>query len=90
MNARDDRGELPSASSMDRCYHCPGSPAAERGLTALTIESVTADGTAIHEAIETGDDEDLGLSQAEIKDRLVGMEKRAIDQWKMDIFNGVI
>jgi hypothetical protein len=83
MSERDDRGNLPSASSMDRCAHCPGSWQAERGIGELpTADQSQQDGVDIHEALETGDDEDLGLTQKQIAEKLRSMEAREVDNWR--------
>lgn len=75
---RDDRANLPSASSWDRLVRCPGSWQAEQGLPELPTQQVTQDGDDIHAAVETGDDSDLGLTQKEIVAKLREMEEREV------------
>lgn len=82
--ASDPRAGLPSASSMDRYAHCPGSWSTEAGLPELPTADVTQDGTDIHEALETGDDSDLGMTQKEIATKLKSMEADAVAQWMQD------
>lgn len=79
---QDPRLGLPSASGIDRRWHCPGSAAAEKDLTELKTEDVTDTGTRIHEALESGDDEDLELSEKEVKTRIAHLEEFAVAQWK--------
>lgn len=70
-----------SASSIDRHWHCAGSRAAEKDLPELRVEEVAETGTKIHASLESGDDEDLELSEREIKEKLSNMERAALDQW---------
>lgn len=81
-----ERQDKPSASGFDRIAHCPGSIEAERGLPQLPEQQVTADGVAIHEALESGFDEELNMTQAEIADKLRKMEERELVNW-LDHYN---
>lgn len=72
---------LPSASSMHRYVSCPGSYFAERDLPELPAQDVTKSGTAIHAALESGDDSELQETDAEIAKRISGMEKAALNDW---------
>ncbi len=78
----DEREGLPSASSMDRYAHCPGSFAAERGMTELPMLAVTQAGTDIHAAMEDGDDDGLDVSEKEITERLREMRERETMNFK--------
>lgn len=80
----DPRNGLPSASGIDRLWHCPGSRAAEKDLPDLKSEDVTEAGTRIHESFASGDDSELEISEREIKDRAVKLEEFAIEKWKED------
>lgn len=66
---------------MDRIAHCAGSPAMERGLPDLPVEEVAESGTAIHGAMETGDDEGLGMTEKEIAARMRDIELREFTNW---------
>ena len=83
----DPRQNLPSASGIYRIVNCPGSLAAEKGLPDLPAEQVTEEGTAIHEAAETGDTSELSGDPAAIAKRLRAMEDRVLEQWLADIPN---
>lgn len=76
----DPRAGLPSASSMDRLNKCPGSFAAEKGLPELKQQDVTESGTKIHAAL-AGGDEELELSDKEIKERMKSIEKAVVATW---------
>ena len=80
----DPRLGLPSASSMARVMACPGSVNAERGLVELKTDSITESGTAIHESLHTGDEESLGMTEREIKERLSALELDATRKWASD------
>lgn len=86
QSAQGDRLGLPSASGMDRVIRCPGSIAAERGLPEPEKLAITESGTAIHEALHTGDEEALGMTEREIKDNLYEMERVALVKWHNDGF----
>lgn len=77
----DERKGLASASRMDRLYRCPGSFAAERDASDLPSEQVTQDGTDIHEAIHSGDDSELQMTQREITAKLREMEVGCLERW---------
>lgn len=79
---RDNREGLPSASSMDKFAKCPGSWAAERGMTELPMLAVTQAGTDIHEAMESDEDENLDVSEKEITERLREMRERETINFK--------
>lgn len=66
---------------MDRVVHCAGSVAAERDLPPLPSQQVTQQGTNIHDALESGDDSELELTEQEIKDRLSSLEKETAALW---------
>lgn len=80
----DERAGLPSASSMDRLYHCPGSRAAQLGLPELPPKQVTTDGTEIHGALETGDHEDLEVDAKEIAANITRVEEAEVAKWAED------
>lgn len=70
---------------MDRIAHCAACVAREQGLAELPKADGTADtGTNVHAAMETGDDEDLDLTEAEIKAKLVEMERVALANWRAE------
>ena len=77
----DGRDGKASASSMDRYAYCAGSANACRGLPELRKQKVTAEGTRIHDALHTGDDDDLELTEKEIADKLRNIEQSALTQW---------
>jgi len=77
----DDRRGLPSASSGDRLYNCPGSRALEALAPEDTPSGEAQEGTAIAEALEKETDEGLDESGKTIFQRLSEMEKQAIDEW---------
>lgn len=76
-----ERGDLPSASGMERFIACPGSALAQRGLPPLPEQKVTAQGTGIHGAMETGDATDLAEDEQEIACRLEKLELKAVADW---------
>lgn len=78
---QDERGGMASASSFARLYACPGSAAAERGLSELPKDDTTEEGTQIHDALHTGDDSGLALTPKQIKQKLEAMELRARENW---------
>jgi len=82
-----ERGDYPSASGIQRIIACPGSRNAERGLPQLADKAVTADGDAIHNALETGETEALTETQEQIAARLKGLEMTALNDWMRD--NGI-
>lgn len=59
------RGDKPSASSLHRIWLCPGSFLAERGLPETTSAEASS-GTAIHEALATGNPSELGEKQMDM------------------------
>lgn len=77
----DEREQLPSASGLERMARCPGSWAAEQGMPDLPTQQVTQEGTDIHAALETGDDDDLAVDEKEIKQRLAKMEQSEVAKW---------
>lgn len=77
----DERQGLPSASGMERLLNCQGSWQAEQGCDAEPGSSVTADGTAIAEALESGDTSDLDETQKPIAERLQAMRTEAGHAW---------
>lgn len=83
----DERFQLPSASSLYRVYHCPGSVAAERATPAVpeSERPEAAEGTAIHEALEEGDFSELGPDAANVARAIDAMVTTAIDQWWRDL-----
>lgn len=80
----DVRLGLPSASGLDKLWHCPGSRAAEKDLPELKAEEVTEAGDRIHASFASGDDDDLEISEREINERAVNLEKFAVEKWKED------
>lgn len=78
----DERAGLPSASRMERVIACPGSIAAEQGLTPLPEEDVTTEGTEIHTAMETGDARGLEENAQQIAVRLERMVTEARTRWE--------
>lgn len=78
---QDVRLGLASASGIDRIWHCAGSKAAEKDLPELKVEEVTDAGTRIHASL-AGEDQELELSEREVKNRIAEMEKFAVDDWK--------
>jgi hypothetical protein len=78
----DPRQGLMSASAIDRRWHCAGSESAERDLPELKVEEVTETGNRIHESLYSGEDEELELSEREIKNRIVELENFAVAEWK--------
>lgn len=82
MNTNEDpRQNLPSASGAQRLINCAGSRQAEANLPELPPQKVTADGTAIHGALESGSTEGLGETEVQIAERLSAMEKSAVNDW---------
>ena len=83
---QDERKGLPSASSMDRLAHCPGSWIAEKLYSQDDDAGSSArdEGTEIHEAMEDDDMEHLEEDTKEISKRLKSMEKLAVDAWLSD------
>jgi Protein of unknown function (DUF2800) len=76
-----ERGELPSASGMERFIACAGSHEAQRGLPPLPEQKVTSQGTGIHGAMETGDATHLEEDEQEIAVRLERLELKAVADW---------
>ena len=85
----DVREGRPSASNLDRLVHCPGSLAAERGMPELPTQAVTEEGSAIHAALETGDDTKLEMTEREIKSRLIEIEDTALGEWMSQFDSGL-
>jgi hypothetical protein len=77
----DERSGLPSASGIDRLAHCPGSRQAEAGLPELDTKDFTVDGSIIHFAMESGETEELTLTQADIAAKLKEIEVRETKNW---------
>jgi len=79
----DERGGLPSASSFQRLVFCPGSRAAEAAIPHGTIPaSDLADaGTRIHDALKTGEIEDLAHNEEQIASKLKEMEEAALAEF---------
>ena len=77
----DPRENKPSASSMERFVNCPGSWQSEQGQPELPKAKVTQDGTDIHEALATGEGDELELTPGEIADKLRRMEGTALEDW---------
>ena len=78
----DERKGLPSASSFERIVFCAGSVAAETVCPPRTEEQeIAVRGSDIHEALETGDDEALKITDKIVKDRLVKTEEEALAGW---------
>ena len=81
----DERGNLPSASRMDRIAHCAACLKREEGLAGLPQKDGTADaGNAVHLAMETGDSEWLDVSEADIKRGLDELEQTAVKNWEAE------
>lgn len=86
----DEREGLPSASGIDRLWHCSGSKAAEAGQPELPQRDVTEDGNLIHDARAKDDDSELEATQREISQNLKAMEEREFDNWRVecDVLDG--
>lgn len=76
-----ERGNLPSASGLDRVLNCPGSVAAERELPPMKEESYTTEGTDIHAALETGDPSKLSGDSLQICEKLLHLADEAVRIW---------
>lgn len=77
----DERLGLPSASAMPRIAFCPGSKNAEAGLPPLPEEDTGREGSAIHDALHTGETDDLELTPKEIAERLETLYNAAVEIW---------
>jgi hypothetical protein len=81
----DERENLPSASSLQRVVYCPGSWNAEQSAERIdTSSTVSKFGDDVHAAIAAEDLAELGIKESDVADRLMRMEKAAIEQWKID------
>lgn len=69
---------------MERFINCAGSFQAEQGMPPLPPQAVTKSGTAIHDALESGDSEGLEEDEATITKRLSAMEQGAVETWMRD------
>jgi len=79
----DERANLPSASSFDRLYFCPGSRKAEQGLSELPKDDTTETGVRVHSAMETGSDDELeDMTEKDIAKALRAMEEREIAKFQ--------
>lgn len=83
-----EREDKPSASSMHRIWACSGS---ENLINSIPVEqrvktddAVTASGTRVHAAL-AGDDEELDVTEDEIKQRLAELEAEVVGQWRIDV-----
>ena len=83
IDTKDIREGLPSASGMERFVNCAGSHQAEVGMPPLPEQKVTASGTDIHDALKTGDSENLEEDDAAVAKRLAGMETKALEDWTL-------
>lgn len=85
----DPRLGKPSASSMDRLAHCPGSANAQAAYSEPEADSDTADvateGDEIHAALATGDFSDLEDDAEEIAQRQESMRKRILAKWQASL-----
>lgn len=73
-----------SASGMERFVNCAGSFQAEQGMPELPAADVTAAGTRIHSALETGDMEGMEETEADIAKRIMAMDKSAVADFCRD------
>lgn len=76
----DERAGLPSASGIPKLIHCAGSRAAELPMPNLPEQDVTATGNAVHAAL-AGEEEELELSESEIKEKIAATEKAVVIDW---------
>lgn len=77
----DERLNLPSASSMERLYHCPGSRALEATAPKRVESQEAIEGTLIAKALEEANLEGLDENGKNIAQRLSEMEQQAVDDW---------
>lgn len=75
------REGLPSASGISRLAACAGSQQAEAGLPDIAPETWTQEGSNVHDAVHTGDDSELELSEKEIAAKLKSLEDETFEQW---------
>src|SRR5579872_2747155 len=82
------RDNKPSASGAERFSNCPGSWNAEQyareHCEELKISPLAQNGTDIHSALETGDISKLGLTEAQIAQRLKAIDDSARDAWHQE------
>lgn len=80
-----ERQDLPSASSIDRLSHCPGSH--HLSLRAEPIESgLDAErGNRVHKALELGTGSDLEPDEYALYEDAREQENSLVDQWQRDI-----
>lgn len=81
----DEREGLPSASGAHRFVNC----AASHRLQSLappeeSTDPLAAEGTIIHEALETEDGTELTLNQSEIVKKLEEIDRLGYQQWRED------
>lgn len=85
-SVNDEREGLPSASSAEILYRCPGSKALRRQAPPAPETEIAAAGTRIHAAKETGDTDDLESHNEEIVfDELDKLENEAMQTWMADL-----
>lgn len=74
--APDERRGLPSASSASRIAHCPGSTQLEATCQPTPEAEWTVEGTDIHAAWESGEDDATGIA-----DQLRSVEATLLGEW---------
>lgn len=88
----DERKGLPSASTMERTYYCPGSlkaaadaiAASSAAAKSPTADPATYSGLVIHKALEERDYSALGMDEKEVALRIKAMEQEILKQWKAE------
>ena len=85
IDMQDERENLPSASGMARLVNCPGSWNAEQAIEKVdTSSAVSTFGNEVHAAIAAEDLSGCGIKESDVAERLMRMEKAAIEQWQQD------
>jgi hypothetical protein len=81
----DERAGLDSASSAERTHFCPGWQNLRNSIPPEQLPKssgkAAADGTLIHDALETGDISDLDMTQAEIAEACNRLEMEVLQKW---------
>lgn len=77
----DERAGLPSASSIEACFLCPGRWLAQQGLSESEKSEDAERGTRIHEALENGSFSMLSDDESETAERCLAIRTTVTNRW---------
>jgi CRISPR/Cas system-associated exonuclease Cas4 (RecB family) len=78
---QDERKGKPSASIMPLLFKCAGAWRMKHAAPKQLSNKAAERGTAIHEALETGDDDDLDAGEKLTLEAIRAMERDAVSEW---------